>query len=146
MTPSKTTSQPGPAATAGRGAVLFADNEPLVLQFVRTILSRAGYPVLEARDGPQAVEAFRRWRSSIAVVVLDRFMPGLTGPAAVEELIRIDPEVRVVMTSGGEEEDLPAATRRSLRGFLPKPFSREQLLRAVADALRPDTETGPAGG
>ena len=131
---------------AGRGAVLFADNEALVLQFARTILSRAGYPVLEARDGSQAVEAFRRWRSSIAVVVLDLSMPGLTGPAALEELIRIDPAVRVVMTSGGEVDDLPAATRRLLRGFLPKPFSREQLLRAVADALRPETETGPVGG
>jgi DNA-binding NtrC family response regulator len=146
MSPAEMTSQPSPASMAGRRAVLFADNEALVLQLARTILSREGYPVLEARDGSQAVEVFRRWRTSIAVVVLDFSMPQLSGPAALEELIRIDPEVRVVMTSGGEVEDLPAATRRSLRGFLPKPFSREQLLRAVAEALRPEAENGPAGG
>jgi two-component system, cell cycle sensor histidine kinase and response regulator CckA len=111
-----------------------------------TILGREGYRVLEARDGREAVEAYRQSREPIALVVLDQAMPQLSGPAALAELLAFDPAARVLMVSGYSFDDLTPETRGGIRGFLPKPFSREQFLRAVQAALGPEPSAGRAVG
>jgi PAS domain S-box-containing protein len=137
----------GPAAAAGgRGAILLADDEPAIRALGRVMLSREGYRVLEARDGREAVETYRQARESIGLVVLDQAMPRLSGPAALAELLSLDPAARVLMISGYGYDDVPPETRRGLRGFLTKPFSRDQFLRAVQAALNPEPGVGRAGG
>jgi CheY-like chemotaxis protein len=131
---------------AARGTVLLADNEPFILTLGRAILTREGYRVVEARDGREAVEAYRRVGGAISLVVLDQAMPGLSGPAALAALRALDPAVRVLLVSGGPPDDLPPEVRAALRGYLAKPFSRDQLLRAVESALAPEPNDGPAGG
>jgi PAS domain S-box-containing protein len=138
---------PGPArpARAGDGAVpatvLLADNDADVLRVARTVLERAGYRVLPARDGWEAVEVYRRAREVIGVAVVDRNMPGLSGEEVMEELRRLDPEVRVVLASGYALADLSLETQAHLRGFLAKPYRPADLVRAVEAALADDRVT-----
>jgi CheY-like chemotaxis protein len=111
--------------------VLVVDNDPSLRQLVRTILERNHYIVLVAADGREAVEAYRTRTGPIDVVLLDLNMPVVSGTEAMEQLERIDPGVRVVLTSGSLMDypgPLPAA-------FLPKPYVSADLLAAVATAL-----------
>ena len=97
----------------------------------------AGFDTLIAKDGNAAVELFRANGAAVGLVLLDLSMPGLSGEQTFEELRRMDPTVRVLLSSGYSEAE---ATRRfvgrGLAGFIQKPYRPEQLVDAVRRALR----------
>ncbi|MCG8462689.1 MAG: response regulator, partial [Holophagales bacterium] len=132
------------------GPVLVVDDEALVRGVVVATLVGAGYRVVEASDGEEAMELFRQ-NPEIRVVILDATMPRLDGAETYERLRRLRPEVRVVITSGYDQEQtiarLPGA---QLAGFLRKPHRERALLDAVASAAaealgahRPPPDTSP---
>lgn len=113
---------------AGGGMVLVADDEPAVRAVARRVLERAGYRVCVAGDGRAAVEQFAARAGEIAVVVIDMTMPQLRGDEVIAELRRLRPDVRVVLSSGFVELE----SRLERVRFLPKPWTPEALLAAVA--------------
>jgi CheY-like chemotaxis protein len=117
-----------PAARAPQGPVLVVDDEELVLGAACEMLKELGRETLAARSGPAALVLFAERRADIALVRLDLSMPDMDGPRVFAELRRIDPEVRVVLTSGYDQVE---ATRRfdglGLAGFLQKPYSLARL-------------------
>lgn len=116
--------------------VLCVDDDPLVLQVTRIALERNGYQVLTAADGIEAIARFEREREEIALVVLDWLLPGLTGEEVAPRLMAIDPEVRILVTSGQYcASVLSVVVREGVYDFLPKPYSPAQLIGAVEHAL-----------
>jgi len=124
-------------STSPRDVVLVVDDEESVREVINSVLEAAGFDTLVAGDGSAAVQLFRENGAEIGLVLLDLSMPGLSGERTFEELRRLDPTVRVLLSSGYSEAE---ATRRfvgrGLAGFIQKPYRPEQLVDAVRRALR----------
>ncbi|HKI35705.1 MAG TPA: PAS domain S-box protein [Gemmataceae bacterium] len=117
--------------------ILLVDDEANILLVTRAMLESHGYHVLSASGGAEAVEVFRQHNGEIRAVILDMVMPEMDGPSTLQALRQLDPGVRVIACSGLPPLGRAAPdVRVGARAFLPKPFSREQLLRAVALVLR----------
>jgi DNA-binding NarL/FixJ family response regulator len=115
--------------------VLIADDEPLVRAGVRTVLESAdGIVVIaEAGDGRAAVEAALAYRPDVALI--DIKMPVLDGLAAIAEIRRHVPRVRIVMlTSFGTRPNTQRAVRERTAGFVLKSCAPDELIRAVRAA------------
>jgi CheY-like chemotaxis protein len=120
----------------GRHTILVADDNAMVRKFARRALEKVGYQVLLAEDGQEAIERFHEAKGKVDVVVVDLTMPRLDGTDTFRQLRLVDPDVRVVLTSGFSEQDVTAGLpSRGLVGFLQKPFTPDQLRQVVADAL-----------
>jgi len=120
----------------GHGAVLVVDDEVIVRETAKAMLEASGFSVLTANDGVEAVETFRVHRESIRLVLLDMTMPRMSGEKAFDELRRIDPSVRVILSSGFSEQDATTRfTGEGLAGFIQKPYRPEKLLEIVRAAL-----------
>jgi two-component system, cell cycle sensor histidine kinase and response regulator CckA len=127
-----------PEVLAPRGngeLVLVVDDEPPIRTIMQHTLEHAGYRVVTADDGAEAVVVFRERHEEIALVITDLMMPRMAGPAAIEEIRRIDPDVRIIAASGISESPPPGAIAGGAEHLLAKPFTAEQLLSAAADAL-----------
>ncbi|MCS6976929.1 MAG: PAS domain S-box protein [Gemmatales bacterium] len=136
--PSVTMPSLSPVATSairGSETILVVDDEPVVRMLARTILQRLGYTVLEASDGPDAVHLFQKEHHRITLVLLDYTMPGMSGQEVLEELTRIDPQVRVLFSSGYSTSPPAEQLSGNVLGFLGKPYRPEQLGKAVRQAL-----------
>jgi PAS domain S-box-containing protein len=124
----------GPPAGAGR--VLLADDEEDVRGVVHAMLETLGYEVIEARDGVEAVEIFRRRAAEIDLVILDLVMPRLTGEVALGQIRRIAPAVPAILVSGYDESGrIREIVAAGFGGFLQKPFRRQDLGKKVRELL-----------
>jgi CheY-like chemotaxis protein len=100
---------PVPPSPALSGTVLVADDEPSVRTTMELLLKRMGLRVISADDGQRAVELFQQHAAEITFVLIDLTMPKLDGRKALTEMRRIRPDVKVVLSSGYDSDDL---TRR----------------------------------
>ena len=100
------------------------------------MLERLGFQVLTASDGYQALDVFREHIARIRCVILDLTMPRLGGEETVRELRRIDPNARVLLSSGYNEQDVVSRfTGKEIAGFIQKPYRLESLAAILRDAL-----------
>ena len=129
-------SEPERQSIYGRGLVLVVDDEEPVRQVVSSMLTELGYSVVTAGNGQEGIEIFRKRRSEIDLVILDVTMPVLDGVACFGELRQIDPEVRVVVSTGhAVDRAAQLLLDRGARGFVQKPFVKSDLSQALAKAL-----------
>jgi len=120
----------------GTGTVLVVDDEETIRETAAMMLTGMGFDTLAAEDGAQAVEMYRRHRHDIVAVLLDMTMPRLDGKGCFRELRRINRNVRVVLSSGYNEQD--ATTRfagQGLAAFIQKPYTPEALQAKMREAL-----------
>ncbi|MBC8132934.1 MAG: response regulator, partial [Deltaproteobacteria bacterium] len=119
----------------GRETILVAEDEEPVRAVVLRILSGAGYRVLEARDGMEAVALFKQHAKEVNLVLMDAVMPRLGGAEAVSEIRAVAPGAKIVISSGYTESmgggGLPALDVE----FLAKPYEPDSLLRIVRRTL-----------
>jgi CheY-like chemotaxis protein len=124
-------------ASGGRGGdtVLIAEDEELVRNVLVRMFQRAGYRVLAAINGRDAVTLLEQHRDEVRLAVLDVVMPELSGPEAYERLVALRPDLPALFISG-YADDSRAATRipPGVR-LLEKPVSADVLLGAVAALL-----------
>ena len=126
-----TTTLPG-----GSETILIVDDEEAVLRFAEKMLARAGYSILTAGGGPQAVGIFAENAQNIDLVVLDVIMPNMDGSDVYRELKKINADVRVVLASGYSMDSQSAELfQLGVYGFMQKPFDEEELCRTVRNAL-----------
>jgi two-component system, cell cycle sensor histidine kinase and response regulator CckA len=119
-----------------KGLVLLVDDEETVRNLTRRMLERAGLTVISAEDGLQAVEVFKQKAAEIALVVLDLTMPHLDGEACFRELRLLQPDVKVILSSGYNEQDVVNMfAGKGLAGFIQKPYTSEDLIAKVRDVL-----------
>jgi two-component system cell cycle sensor histidine kinase/response regulator CckA len=116
----------------GTETILVVDDEPLIRDLAGRILENAGYSVLTAGSGKEAVEAYSQYQSDIALVILDLIMPEMGGKQCLEELLRINPQVKALIASGfAIKGEAKAFLDSEARGMVSKPFNIRELLRSV---------------
>jgi len=123
-------------APLGAETLLLAEDDDLVAELLKKILEMAGYTVLAASDGEEAVERFREYREKIALVLCDVVMPRKNGKEVYEEIRQIHPDVKFLFISGYNDDIIH---RKGILqediNFLMKPVSREQLLHKLREIL-----------
>jgi len=120
----------------GREYLLLIEDEPDVADLASEMLAEEGYRVVIAHDGFEALKIYESMGKQIGLVILDYFLPVIDGDAVFEELRSINPKVSVVLSSGfAEQTKIASMLAQGLRGFIPKPYSREKLLEQVRSTL-----------
>ncbi len=113
---------------SGKETVLLVDDEERIIEVTREMLENLGYVALIARSGGEALDLFRAHGKKIDLVLLDMVMPTMNGAETFTLLRRIDPSVRVLLTSGyNRQKEAAALMDTGADGFLQKPCSLEQL-------------------
>jgi PAS domain S-box-containing protein len=118
--------------------ILVVDDEALIREVARSTLERFGYRVLQAQNGTEAVALYALHRTDIAVVVTDMAMPVMDGPATILALRTINPDVRIIGSSGQGTLSQMTTGKSNAAGltyFIPKPYTAETLLRTLAKVL-----------
>jgi len=134
------------------GRILLVDDEPGVRGVARAMLEHLGYEVVEAVDGRDAVEQFGGDPQGFAGVLLDLTMPRMDGEQCFGELRRIRPDVRVLLSSGYNEQELETRfVGHGLAGFIQKPYRVSALGKAMGAAIGhtgadSDSDSGPGPG
>ena len=117
--------------------VLLADDDPVVRQVVKLLIELQGDTVLEAEDGPQAVECASSHPGPIDLLLTDVMMPGLTGPEVCTVIRQHRPDLPTLFISGYFPEAVFPDRRLPHRAaFLSKPFMPEELAEVVERLLR----------
>jgi len=120
----------------GPETVLLVDDENMIIEVGAEILEALGYNVLTARNGPEAIEVFRANKDSVDIVVLDMIMPGMGGGDAYDQLREVDPDVKVLLSTGyslrGEASEI---LKRGCNGFIQKPFNIKMLSQKLREIL-----------
>jgi signal transduction histidine kinase len=125
-----------PPPSRGRGTVLVVDDDPLVRRVGQMMLEEAGFTVLVAKDGREAVDLVREKPERIDAVVLDVTMPRMGGEEALGELRRLRADLPIVLSSGYSEAD--AMKRFSDHGataFVQKPYPAAKLVGALLELM-----------
>ncbi len=114
----------------GSGKVLLVDDEETIRSLGSEMLRKLGYEVITAGDGRQALDIYRQ-RDDISLVLLDLTMPHMDGEQCFRELRELNPQVRVIMTSGFNEQEVTQKfVGKGLAGFIQKPYNLSTM-RAV---------------
>jgi two-component system cell cycle sensor histidine kinase/response regulator CckA len=127
--------------------ILVVDDQEIVLKTVCTILERAGYNILRAMSGPEALALCQNHHGLIHLALLDVIMPGLNGPALSECLRGLLPTVRILYMSGYTHAEIVSrGVQADIGDYVAKPFTATSLLHRVREALAPTgSEHGKAG-
>jgi len=120
----------------GTGAILVIDDEDVIRQTLRMMLTMMGFTVLEAANGEEGLACFDAQHEAITLVILDMTMPGMSGDEVFTALQKISPDVQVLLSSGYSDVELkPRFEGRGLAGFLQKPFTPKLLKSLLYDIL-----------
>jgi nitrogen-specific signal transduction histidine kinase/ActR/RegA family two-component response regulator len=124
----------------GSGTILLVDDEEFVLRMACTVLEQAGYHVLSACNGAEALDTYAAHSRLIDLVVLDMTMPVMGGEETMQRLLARWPDATVVLTSGYDLRD--AQRRFALRpaAFLQKPYTAAQLTSKITEVVRSRTK------
>ena len=117
--------------------ILVVDDEAIARRFMERALTEAGYGVMLANDGEQALELIRTTWRKIALVVTDLVMPGMGGHAFALEVGKLPSPPPVLYISAYEKPQGDMAKR-----FLQKPFTTDELIGAVRSLISPPQEVG----
>lgn len=119
-------------STKGAGTLLLADDEESIRALGSRILTEAGYKVLLAQNGREALELFRKEHEHISLVILDLSMPAMNGRDCLKEIISLDHHVKILIMSGYTEGITPEEfSNLDAVAFLGKPFRYFELLQKV---------------
>jgi CheY-like chemotaxis protein len=117
----------------GKGCILFVDGEEMVARVGQRMLERCGCSVISATNASDALALFRHDPSSFTAVVTDQTMPDMTGQALAKELLRLRPDLPILLCTGFSETwEVEQAKALGVREFLMKPLSLEELSAALA--------------
>ncbi len=128
--------QPTERTSGGQETILIAEDEPIVRDLAVRILTRAGYSVLVASDGAEAVELFEANVDAVSMVLLDAVMPKLTGHQAYARIRLTNPNLPVVFCTGYDPDtgQIKVLVDEGVR-VVQKPFDPDVLLRVVRELL-----------
>jgi CheY-like chemotaxis protein len=116
--------------------VLVVDDDSPVREIMKDMLLAGGNTVLEASYGKAALELYRKRRTEIDLVILDMMMPDMDGAEVFTALMRIDPRVRVIISTGfPSETKIPSMLAAGAKGLLRKPYEKASLDRMMTAAM-----------
>jgi two-component system, cell cycle sensor histidine kinase and response regulator CckA len=116
--------------------ILVVDDEASIREITKASLEAFNYRVLTAGDGIEAVAVYAEHKENICAVLLDMMMPLMDGPATIRALQRIKPTIKIIAASGlASNYKMDDSIRNAVEAFLSKPYTAEELLRALSRAL-----------
>lgn len=119
------------------GVILVIDDEETIRELASIVLQDRGFEVLLAVDGKDGVDVFRQHQDNITGVLLDMTMPRINGEDCYTELRKINPTIKVILSSGYSEEDAMKRFRgKGLVGFIQKPYLIDAFQETVEKYLR----------
>lgn len=118
--------------------ILIVDDSKTSRKFLKNMLIGAGFEVVaEAIDGIDGIEKYKEFKPD--VVTMDITMPNLDGIDAVTEIMRIDPEAKIIMvTAAGQKNNVVEALKRGAVDFVQKPFDSEVIVEVIKKAMEED--------
>jgi CheY-like chemotaxis protein len=124
----------------GQGKVLVMDDEEMVREVLGGMLSRLGYEADFSTDGSQAIEKFVKAKETnqpFAAVILDLTIPGgMGGKEAIKELLKIDPQVKAIVSSGYSDDPIMADFQKyGFAGVIAKPYKVAELGKVLNKVL-----------
>ena len=119
----------------GTGTILLVEDEAMVRAVAERALARQGYKVITATNGEEGLEILEADEKSIDLVISDVVMPTMDGPTMARAARQKRPDLPIIFMSGYAEEQLRKSIDLDNIGFLPKPFSVQQIGHAAREAL-----------
>ncbi|OPY05556.1 MAG: Blue-light-activated protein [Syntrophaceae bacterium PtaB.Bin038] len=130
----------------GVETIMIVDDEPDILDIGQNTLEQFGYTVLMARSGEEAVEAYSKRGREIDLVILDLGMPGMGGERCLQELLKMNPSVKVLIASGyAATQTVQGILEAGATGFMAKPYRLEDMLKKVREVLDGERDEIPLG-
>jgi signal transduction histidine kinase/ActR/RegA family two-component response regulator len=128
-----------PMPQGGSETILLVDDEEMIRDLGSRILTKAGYKVITASNGKEALDTYQQRSDEIALVLLDLMMPEMGGKQCLEGLLSMNPSVKVIIASGyaaggPTKERLDAGAK----GFVNKPYDMRQMLEVLRQVLDAD--------
>lgn len=120
----------------GEATVLVVDDEEVMRSTAKDILEEFGYTVITAQNGLEAFNIFQLKHTIIDVVLLDMVMPEMSGPETFRAMQSVHPEVKVILTSGFQEDDrISDLLQEGVAGFIQKPYTLAKLLSSIKETV-----------
>jgi two-component system cell cycle sensor histidine kinase/response regulator CckA len=120
----------------GTETILPVDDDERVRALGRQLIETGGYKVITACNGEEAVETYRSREQEIELVILDLIMPGMGGQRCLEQLLQMDPDVKVLVASGYSPNGKTSEEYwAGARGFITKPYDTKEILAAIRKVL-----------
>jgi two-component system, cell cycle sensor histidine kinase and response regulator CckA len=119
--------------------ILLVEDEPMLLELLKSVFEEDGYRVLTAGDGENAVEIFRSKEKEIKLVLTDMGLPKIGGWELFEKLRGIDPSLNVILASGYVDAEMrDEALKRGAKDFIQKPYVPAIILQRIRNVLDAD--------
>ncbi len=116
--------------------VLVIDDEAAICDIAKGTLETYGYRAITASDGTEAVAMYAQHKNEIKAVLTDMMMPYMDGPATIRALQKMNPQVKIIASSGlTDNSRATEAASMGVKFFLPKPYTADQLLNTLAELL-----------
>jgi two-component system, cell cycle sensor histidine kinase and response regulator CckA len=123
-------------AKMGSETILLIDDENMILDIGSKMLEGLNYKVITAIGGKRGLEIYEKERGQIDLVILDMIMPDISGKETFNALLRINPSVRVLLSSGYSLDDQAREIMQSgCKGFIQKPFTMVDLSKRIRGVL-----------
>ena len=120
----------------GSGTILLIDDEKMILDVGCELLEELGYRVLCALSGREALDIFQKNSDKIDLVIMDMIMPGMGGGETFDRLRHINPNIKVLLSSGySVNGQATKILRRGCNGFIQKPFNLNQLAEKIGNIM-----------
>ncbi len=126
----------GKELPVGNETILIVDDEQPLRELGKLFLSGQGFSVLLADSGEQALEIYQKHGADVDLVIMDVSMPGMGGHKSIQELLKLDPNVKVLVASGySKNGHLKETLAAGALGYIAKPYQRAKLLQVVREIL-----------
>lgn len=123
------------AATQGRERILFVDDEELVASMGGRLLELHGYEVTYRTDSTEALELFRFQPEKYDLLITDHTMPHMTGAELSREVLKIRPDMPIILCTASCNITEQEARQHGVREFMPKPFDSSELVQTIRTML-----------
>lgn len=124
-------------ASAGSGGVLLVDDESMILDTASELLRMLGYIVFRAGSGQEAVSVYHEKKSRIDLVILDMIMPGMSGAQVLKLLKEINPDIKVILSSGySMQGEVQKVMESGCAAFIQKPYNFKELSNVVQQVMQ----------
>ena len=131
-TGSDTTEKITPAMKQGCQTILLVDDEEIIIDVTGLMLKQLGFEIYIAHNGSEAIDLYQEHQSCIDLVILDMVMPGMDGGDTYDRLKAMNPEVRVILSSGYSfDDEASAILDRGCNDFIQKPFDLQSLSQKI---------------